>query len=384
VTSLGCDPVRIDLRDEALTQKQLGAALQTYTREHILFGITFHGFGTSIGEGSPNGNIWEHYRIPILSLMADHPCYNIKRHSNPSPAIMQVYGTHDFLDFNTTYLQTPHRKAYVPWGTFSYGYEPRKKEPQAGNVPLIIFPKSGGNPFELEEKWKALPIIMQRVIYGALDDYWGQNETQSVVPSVLHSADASGVELRHDVPLLSFFVTQLDDFTRRVKSTAVIKSLLGSPVTLYADKIEHIDTRGARARLLPPVPYQELIAEYQKALAIVSITPNVDHCPHDRLFAAFGSGALPISDKNLWIEKECPDLLPYCYDFKQNGVARIVDKVMADPVTAAQIAWTISQQQRARRSFTQTVIEILELGLMHNYFTFNYVPLQLFYFKPGP
>lgn len=383
IIKYGCDPVFIDLRDEQLTLAQLKTALDTYTRERILFAFTFHGFGTDIGNNTPQGNLWERLAIPVVSLMGDHPCYNVRRHTPTSPAIMMAYSSKDFLSFSTDYIKSPFRKAHLAWAPFTHGRTPHRREPVVGQNPLILLAKSGSNPYELQEDWTHLPQLMQRIIHDALDDYWAKPLSGPVTDSVLCAADARGVELRNDLSLFSFFMTQLDDFTRRVKTTSVIRDLISMPVTIYADKIDHIDTSKTRATLLPPIPNEKLVDLYQDALAIVSFNPNVNDSIHDRVFSALGTGALPLTDSNAWFEANCPDLVPYTFDFKGNGPAKAVEKVLADPVTAAETAWQASKRLCSERTFENTVLDGIDMGIMHRYFTFNFAPPQLYYIKPS-
>ncbi len=80
-----------------------------------------------------------------------------------------------------------------------FGREPQQREPKPGQTPLIIFPKSGSDPKKIEETWKLLPRVMQRIIRDGIDHYWGQSRARSgllLSNSVLAAADAVGVELR--------------------------------------------------------------------------------------------------------------------------------------------------------------------------------------------
>jgi hypothetical protein len=92
---------------------------------------------------------------------------------------------------------------------------------------------------------------------------------------------------------------------------------------------------------------------------------------------------MPISDINPWWAKNYPALLPYSYDFRDRGVAAAVEKVLADPVAAAELAWQASVKQIQKRTFDTMVLEALELAIMHRYFTFNFQPPQLYYRKCG-
>lgn len=379
----GLDPVILDTTQSELFTATLNKTLQDYP-DRIGAAFTFSGIGMDIGDTSELGNLWQHFRIPFLSYMLDHPCYYMVRHRHPAPAVMRLYPARDFLDFNRDYVKAPYRTMLCPLGAPLYGRQPLPRAPEKNQAPLILFPKSGANPKIIEEPWKYLPRLMQRIIRDSIDHYWGETaRSGNVVASVLVAADAAGVEVRNDLSLLAFFVAQLDDYIRRVKADLVFRQLLPLPVRIYGDNLGYLDTDGARAQVLPPVSYDELLGVVAQALAVISMNPNVDDLCHDRVFMALGSGALPVSDINPWWEKHYPALMPYSYDFHDRGVAQAVDKILADPAHAAAAAWEQSQIQCHTRTFETMADEILEFALMHRYFTFNFRPPQPYFFKDG-
>ncbi|MCL2468801.1 MAG: hypothetical protein FWF24_01015 [Alphaproteobacteria bacterium] len=379
----GCNPIFVDLRDTNLALRQLDQALQTYKAYHILFAVTFQGLGIDFGDLAEHGNIWQAYKIPVLNLLAGHPSYNLDRHSHPAQAIMPLYNSRDFLTFHTNYIKHQGRKGYLPWGVFTHGTNPKPRHFEKGVQPLILCPKNTHDPEDLQRAWKVLPDLIQKIIHDALDDYWSLAASGPVETSVLRSADANGIELRHDVALFSFFLTQLDDYTKRVKSTRLIKELLPYPVTIHTNKVDHLDIEKARAMILPAVNSTELVPLYQKALAVVSMNSNVTDAPHERVLSALGAGALPITDANDWLHQTCPDLLPYTYNFKDASLGAAIEAVLDNPEKASAVAWEVCLEQRTKRTFERAMLEAFEMGLMHRYFTFNFVPPQGFYYKPS-
>ena len=264
----------------------------------------------------------------------------------------------------------------------SFGRQPYPREPKPGETPLIILPKSGANPVEFEEKWKTLPIIMQRIIRNAIDHYWDETPRSGPVSaSVLAAADAAGIELRNDLPLFSFFIAELDLYIRRRKTDIMLRALLPMPVKIFGSGLDYIDTKNARAQILPPIKFDELVDVIFKSFAVISMNPNIDHECHDRPYMALGAGALPISDINPWWEKNHPDLLPYSYDFRDRSLIGAIELVLADPQQAATAAWEASQRQRRTRTFENTVTDLLGLATMHSYFTFKFNPPHTTYIK---
>ena len=75
--------------------------------------------------------------------------------------------------------------------------------------------------------------------------------------------------------------------------------------------------------------------------------------------------------------------MPYSFNFRDGNLPGILDKVIADPQTAASVAWNESTRQRQLRTFENMVMDTLELAVMHRYFTFNFQPPQPYFAKWG-
>jgi hypothetical protein len=377
------DVVTLNLLDPVSFNNDLRQALVDYPGR-IGAAFSFSGLGVGLNDETSDGNLWQHLHIPMLTWMLDHPSYYLFRHSHPAPAVMRLYTTTDFLDFHRTYVKAPHRTGHCRLGVMSFGRSPKRRQPRAGDVPLILCPKSGGNPKALEETWTYLPRLMQQVIRDAINYYWTDTpRSGGVVPAVLEAADGAGVELRNDLALMTFFVVQVDDYIRRSKADLLFRDVLKLPVHIMGGGFDYIDTAKARATVTSALDYDQLVEKVGQALAVISLNPNIDNECHDRPFMVMGSGALAISDVNPWWEAKFPALLPYSYDFRQRSIAAAVEKVIADPETAAGVAWEESARFCAERPFEKAVMELLEFALMHRYFTFNFETPQPYYFRHG-
>jgi hypothetical protein len=378
------EPILIDFVNWEKTRHFIDQALRDYTPQRIIAAFSFSGIGIELGDDSPNGNLWAYIKVPMLSWMLDHPAYILRRHAHPSPAVMPLYTSMDFLGFRRDYIKAPFRTAMCRFGTFGRGQEAQRRTPKKGETPLILFPKSSGNVAVIEERWKKLPVIMPRVIRDAIDHYWDETpRSGNVVASVLAGANAAGLELRSDLPLFSFFIAQVDQYIRYRKGNLLIKELLKLPVHIYGKGFEHVDTAGTKATILPPLDYDALGERIFEALAVVSMNPNIDDDGHDRIYGAFGRGALPVSDINPWWRQNFAPLLPYSYDFRDRPVTAAIEKILADPAAAADLAWETGLLMRTERPFQKFVADAVELALMHRYFTFDFVSPQEIYIRHG-
>jgi hypothetical protein len=122
-----------------------------------------------------------------------------------------------------------------------------------------------------------------------------------------------------------------------------------------------------------------MMQQFHEALAVVSLNPNIDDEGHDRIFSAFGCGALPVSDINPWWRTTFPALLPYSYDFRDQPITGAIEYILADLNRAAQEAWKSGQKMRTDRPFSRSVAEAVQLAKMHRYFTFEFrTPLEVY------
>lgn len=370
---LGIEPVLLDLTQHEAATQRMNVVLRDFGPGRILAAFSYSGMGVTSGDNEPEGNVWQRLKIPVLSWMLDHPCYYLLRHSHPAPAVMRLYTCRDFMNFQRDYVRAPFRTALNRLGTLDYGHEAQPRQVRAGTAPLILVPKSGGDPAQAERKWQGLPQLTRRVIHGAIDHYWDTlPRSGGAEASVLYAADALGLELRHDLPLFCFLLAQVDDYLRRRKSDILVRSLLSLPVRIYGTGFDHIDRADARAQFMPPIDYMQMIELQRDALAVVSVNPNIDDDGHDRIYNAFGAGALPISDHNPWWRTFDVRLAPYSYDFRDRPATAAVEHILADPVAAASVAWEVGIKARAARSFTATISEAVEFALLHRQFTFNF------------
>lgn len=382
VRTTGLDVFHLNIDNAEEFNTTLRQVMADYP-ERIAMCLSFSGFGVELGDTSGAGNLWQRLKIPMLSILLDHPAYYLARHKTPTPAIMRVYPNRDFLEYHRDHVKSPYRTSYLPFGAMTYGKQPHRREPKKDETPLIIFPKTGCDPQTIREPWKLLPRIMQRVINDSIDHYWGGTRSGAVSHSILTVADSHGIELRNDLTLFTFFVAQVDDYIRKSKVEILARKLFTMPVKIYGGGLEYLDASGAKAQILPPVDYDALIELFGQSLAIISMNQNIDDECHDRPYSALGSGAMPISDINPWWSKNYPALLPYSYDFRDKSVVGAVEKVLSDPAAAADLAWQESTKQIQKRTFDTMVMELLDMAVMHRYFTFNFKPPQLYYRKCG-
>lgn len=377
---LRVEPFLVDLLDVQDSLNTINKVLRDYGRNRIVAAFSFSGIGMELGGESPESNVWQLTKIPVVSWMMDHPCYILKRHALSLSALLRIYPSMDYVNFQRDYIRASGRNILSRMGVFTHGTQARQREPRKDESPLIVFAKAWGDIEGLSQLWKKLPLNIQRITNDSISHYWDTTKRQSnVVDSVLVVARSYGLELHNDVPLLSFLVSQVDTYCRWRKAEILVKDLLKLPVRIYSKNIERIKSDNHKATLLPSISYPDLMEEYRRAIAVISMNPNSDDGCHDRVYSAFGAGALPVSDTNPWWEDKFPELRPYSYDFCERSVAEAIDNILGDPAKAADTGWSVGAKMRAERPFLTAVKEAIDWALTQRYFEMDFLtPLETY------
>jgi hypothetical protein len=177
---------------------------------------------------------------------------------------------------------------------------------------------------------------------------------------VARVAAAHRVDVQKFDLLSRYLIAQLDDYIRRLKSTAIARAILPFEVDVFGSAWEHIDTRGARARFHGPVEYSRMEAELSTATACLSSNPNVDLGAHERVFLSIGAGNMPLTDRNRFIDEAFPELREYMFDFTPGSIAAAVERVVKDPETALLSVRGMRKRAREQYGIEVTAAKILE------------------------
>ncbi|QQR69547.1 MAG: glycosyltransferase family 1 protein [Alphaproteobacteria bacterium] len=365
---LGCEPLFLPL-SEPVWAERMTKVLKERGPSAILCGIGCNGIGIEIGDDLPTGNMWHRLGIPFVSWLGDSPAYFQHRHRHPSPWIIRAYTCPDFLDYHTTYLREPGRNAVVDFGVMSFGQPP---QPRArGGKPMILAPKSYRDPAVVRQSWVAWPTLMRQVLENASQTilkaanpaFWPEH---GIAGAVVHAAHESGLALEYDKPLLALLAAQVDDYTRRESMDQALRQLADFPVIIYGSNLDSLKAslpRSPRADFRGAIEYKDLTNLYHQADVIFSVNPNTQDGAHDRVWSAFGCGALPVSNRIRYMESLGPELAPYLVDLEGGqGLGDVLDHVLSQPDQARDVGWALSERMRAARPFVNAVGELLELA----------------------
>lgn len=323
--------------------------------EEIAFVLTHVGMGMDILGKTPDGrelNLWAGNRIPVISFFGDSPAYFFDRHVVPGDNFACLYAFPEHLAYRKALpvqrgllAQTPlHLMDDTPVGAIDFRAKENGK---------LLFLKNGNDPDRLVELWRErLPPALHVPLLDLAADLSGHlGSTHSArIGDVAHEYfERSGIDLTASLKLRLFFVSQLDDYLRRVKSTSMAKVLRKFPVEIHGYNWEHVDFSQGRATFVPGGDYtasRELIAA---ALGMIDMSPNTISGPHDRALRALGLHTFCMTNRQLFFEQHFADSAAFSFEFGDDSLESKVAEAIANPRRHIELG--VEQSRRFRTLF---------------------------------
>jgi hypothetical protein len=363
-----------DLSDANWNKGQLIEILQS---REVLLALTYLGFGQNLSlvaeEDSPPKNIWEFFNVPLLKWQGDIPAYLPDRHIAIPKNSVNIYPYEEFFnywknwiipaDYSLTRLIQPFALYGMPISTIN------KKQRMAGK---LVFHKTGGNPSEKFEQWKQQfsPIICKLL----------KNMCESLTPKCMDGSTIlagnlvsdflkdKGISERISPKLFHHLVSQLDDYSRRVKFNLITNSLLDFPVIIQGRSWDHIDFSNKKAVCLPAINYEKSTDAFLNQFGVIDISPNTSSLPHDRVYRAAGSYTLCITNKQTWFTNKFAGFEQLTYEFNKESIQETVNNVLKNPEESQDMA--IAFGEHFRRVWTEEksveqLVEIAELASLN-------------------
>jgi len=320
--------------------------------------------------------LWEHFRIPFVTILHDHPGYFGMQHRDLPRGVVLAYVYRDHALYQRDHVKSANLVITIDLGV---PVTPAQLSPDAGrgSTAQVIFAKTGNDPLELEAKWAARPAIAG-IIHDILDEVGLQN--CSVFPAAIGKvASAHRLELQPFDKISRFLIVQVDDYIRRRKSTLIVEAIKKFPVDIYGGHWDHISRHGAQARFRGAVQYSVLEYEIARSIASITMNPNVDLAVHDRFYTALGAGVMPITDSNTFTKTNFPTLAPYTFNFFGRSVEAALERVFTRPREATEIARAARNAAVGSLSTQHAANDILRCAELIDFFEFSFEPPQNYF-----
>jgi hypothetical protein len=330
---LGHDFVEINFADSNWAD----SLNRTLARGDIECVLSFMGMGADLTGQTPKGeavNLWDGMSIPFISLYGDTPAYYFDRHVMPSRRCASLYAFPEHCAFRK---RLPHIRGLMgvmppapldtmPRSKIDFGAKERGK---------VYFLKNGNNPAQLLEMWrKALSPTMYLMIMdvaAALAGDLASDRGCDIDGYVTTFFRDKGFDVDALVNLRLFFVAQLDDYLRRLKSEFVVQTLMDLPIEVHGYNWEHVDFSGKRAKFVHGGAYATSRALIVNSLATIDMSPNTSSMPHERVARAMGMYTLCLTNEQAFFRNELPEAEPCLYRFDSESLRAKVADVLSKP-----------------------------------------------------
>jgi hypothetical protein len=348
--------------------ERLGRAIGS--AEEIAFVLTHVGMGMDLLGKTPDGqelNLWVGNRIPFISLFGDSPAYFFDRHVVPGDNFACLYAFPEHLAYRKVLPmqrgllgQTPLRLMDdTPVGEINFRVKERGK---------LLFLKNGNDPDRLVELWrKQLSPALHMPLLELAADLSGRlasAHSTRIDEAVREHFDRSGIDITSSTKLRLFFVAQLDDYLRRVKSTSMAKALRKFPVEIHGYNWEHVDFSRGPATFVAGGDYSASRALIADALGMIDMSPNTTDGPHDRALRAFGLHTLCITNKQAFFDQHFDNSEAFSFEFGDESLESRVAEAIANPRRYVELGVEQGRQFRARFDSVQFGERIVDIAGM--------------------
>lgn len=329
----GLDFLYLDERNPAHFFASLNRVLD---EQPIEFAFSFVSYGTMLpasDENGKSGNLWHETGVPFLSLMGDSPAYFFDLNVNLFPGHALLYGfpEHEALRRRLPKARPGHIGGFQPLMTDRL--ERATMDFAAKRDGQLVFLKNGNDPQALWDSWDALrgrPRLAIRELARHLAADLANPEGDDIDALVTGYFRNRGFDLETMPKLRLFFIAQLDDYLRRVKSTMMGEALRDFPVRILGKNWEHVDFEGGRASFAARCDYRESRGLIRDALGVIDMSPNTGLMPHDRPVRAFGAHTFCLTNEQPFF-RSLPHHDAMCFRFERDALRDKVADVLAHP-----------------------------------------------------
>jgi hypothetical protein len=317
----------------------------------IEFAYSYVGVCNDLAATTSNGttaNLWEALGVPFVSLYGDSPAYFFDRHLVPGSGFASLYAFPEHCEVRKRLPGVRGALGTLP----AVAVEPVAKS--ALNFPAkqqgkIVFLKNGNDPNRLLAQWREdlseTQFLMMMDLAGELAVKLHTQLPNDIDLLVCSYFLDKGLDIDALLNLRVFFVAQLDDYCRRLKSTLIAESLLDLPIEVHGFNWEHVNFANRRARLVPIADYDASRTLIRDALAVIDMSPNTEIVPHDRCRRSIGSYTLCLTNAQECF-KRFRRFSEFSYQFEKESLRHLVSEVLAHPNRYVDLGVEIAEAYR--------------------------------------
>ena len=330
----GYDFIQLDLRDPQCFMSTLS---QLLSEKPIEFAFSFMNYGSTLqgnDEAGRKGNLWQGAGIPFLSLIGDTPGYYFDLHICRAPIHACLYG---FPEHEVLRRRLPYQDiGYI--GSFrSPLLDPLELDDLDFNAKTsgqLFFLKNGNDPKQLWDSWSVLdarPLNALRELASCLASNLNSSAILQIDDLVIEFFKNFDLDITKMLKLRLFFIAQLDDYLRRLKSTMMGEILMDFPVQIVGENWGHLDFIGKPVNHVDSCDYTESRELIRNGLGVIDMSPNTGGAPHDRPCRAYGAHTLCLTNEQSFFSDDFPNHKEFSFSFSRESFRDKVADVLARP-----------------------------------------------------
>jgi hypothetical protein len=305
----------------------------------VWFAASAFGIGQDIA-AVRNGklvNLWESGGVPFVRFFGDVPAYfpdkHVARFNNSINAYWDIshamFYRRWFRDPSLSIVCSPVLIDQMPLEQVDVTSKLKGK---------LIFPKNGNSPLKLIDYWcMALPPTLSKALQVLGEESIGLdwiNREPCLDDRIVRYFFEQGVDIAAEPAVLCFLVAQLDDYLRRVKSTMIGEALLDLPITIRGRFWDHVNFRGMRATYDPNSDVASTLPLIDQAPAVIDMSPNTQHSPHNRIWQAVGRGTAFLTNRLEYFDATLPIADRCTFAFEREAIHNLVEHYVTHPKEA--------------------------------------------------
>ena len=288
----------IDLKDSA----NLNSNLNTLLNLNPEFCFSFAGIGSNFNPiiNNQEQNLWGHLKIPFISLFGDSPAHYEDLHKQISRYQIGLYGFKEHLSLRKTLGNLSGGVGLARPYVIKNKNKPLNKQQKRDGA--IVFLKNNLSHKKTMSNWTQIQSkILKNFLLKtgkALEHEFNKHDHQSLVSIVDDFMSEQEIDEGggYSQNIRLFLVSQLDGFTRQLRTSFIANILLDYPVKFYGSGWEDIDLANKKGQIFSDVNFLNSDNYINESLAQFNLSPNTNGGWHDRILRSAGAKTLCISN----------------------------------------------------------------------------------------
>jgi hypothetical protein len=312
-------------------------------------------------------NIWAAFNVPFISVSGDTPAYFFDRHVNNGPNFATLYWFHEHYALRKQLPQLqgiiglfqPCVMDAIPLEQIDF------KIKESGK---LFFLKNGNDPEALKKLWvNTLSPAISSMLLDLANELENEVHTtlgDNIDALVMGYFEGKMLDIENFSKLRLFFIAQLDDFLRRVKSTFMGKVLADFPVVIQGENWGHVDFSGKRCEYIHGGDYYKSREQYKNGLGIIDMSPNTTSAFHDRPLRAFGAHTLCITNKQQCLEDTFDNHEETSYIFQKESLQSRIEEVLTHPKRYVEMGADMAKVFNDKYPKERTIKSLIDLAAL--------------------